>query len=109
RPVAVGSTFVSFCVGLAIFRCQTLADGATVLGRMFWPTAGVGFEPSGALVVLLAVGAVFVGHLVGGLGGFAALARRLPAPALGTALAVLLLLALLLLPESGQAFIYFQF
>src|SRR5262249_42962378 len=25
RPLAVGCTFVSFCVGLAIFRCQTLA------------------------------------------------------------------------------------
>jgi hypothetical protein len=35
--------------------------------------------------------------------------RGLPAPVLGTALAVLLLLILILLPEDSKAFIYFQF
>ena len=35
--------------------------------------------------------------------------HRLPAPALGFSYAIILTLALLLSPDTGKAFIYFQF
>jgi len=35
--------------------------------------------------------------------------RRLPAPVMGAALAGMLALALVLVPEGSRAFIYFQF
>ncbi len=53
--------------------------------------------------------AVFAGHLLGAALDVKRIERRLPAAALGVALAAALLLTLLLLPEDGKAFIYFQF
>jgi len=109
RPLAVAATFTCFCIGLAIFRCQTLGEGAGYLARMFWPIAGAALEPASVLVVLLASGAVFAGHLAGTFLDLKRLERRAPELALGAALAGVLLLALIALPESGAGFIYFQF
>ncbi len=110
RPAAVAFTFVSFCVGLAIFRCQGgLADGARFLGTMFWPRAGQQFQPLAVLTVVSAIGFVFLEHVLGTVVDLRRLRLRTPELALGAALAGGLLLALLLMPEHGQAFIYFQF
>jgi alginate O-acetyltransferase complex protein AlgI len=109
KPLAVCFTFLCFCVGLAIFRCQTLSDGAGFLGQMFWPATGLALEPWAALTVISAVALVFLGHLAGTFVDLRKLERRLPEAVLGTALAGLLLLALVLLPETGKVFIYFQF
>jgi hypothetical protein len=48
-------------------------------------------------------------HLVGTFANVAGVARALPAAVLGTVLACGFLLALLLAPDTGGAFIYFQF
>jgi alginate O-acetyltransferase complex protein AlgI len=109
RPLAVAGTFVCVCVGWAIFRCQTLSQGFVFLGRMFWPGKGLGLEPQAALTVVGIVFVVFLGHLAGTFWDWRRLQTRVPELALGAALAGVLLLTLLLLPEDGKAFIYFQF
>jgi hypothetical protein len=53
--------------------------------------------------------AVLAGHLAGELLNLRRIERRLSAPALTAVLASLWLLTLLLLPEDGKSFIYFQF
>jgi hypothetical protein len=50
-----------------------------------------------------------VAHFVGESGRWRRWAERLPAPVLGGAYAVALNLTLLLTPDSGKTFIYFQF
>ena len=109
RPMWVATTFFAVCLGWVFFRAQSFSDAYDVLRRLAWPVEGKTFaEPTvvGA-VGLLAL--VFVCHLFGTFVDVKKLERRLPAPALGSALAVMLLAALVLMPEDGKAFIYFQF
>ena len=103
------ATFLSVCVGWVFFRAQTFGDAGTVVTRLAWPTVGLNLHPGHVLLVGLSVLAVFLGHLAGTFLSWRRLERRLPAPALGGALAFLLLLALLLMPEASKGFIYFQF
>jgi len=109
RPVRIALTFLLVCVGWVFFRAESLAGSWTILGRMAAPTAGIELTPQvGALVIAL-LGVVFVAHLVGTFADVPRLVRLLPAPVLGTALAGGFLLARLLAPDTGGAFIYFQF
>ena len=55
------------------------------------------------------VGLVVVCHVLGQTGAWKRLSVRLPAPVLGVGYALALTLALVLAPDSGKAFIYFQF
>jgi hypothetical protein len=48
-------------------------------------------------------------HLLGRTGWWRRAAVRLPGPVLGMGLGLALTLALLLAPDAGKAFIYFQF
>ncbi|MBL8792302.1 MAG: MBOAT family protein [Planctomycetia bacterium] len=107
--VCVLATFLSVCIGWVFFRAQTFGDAGTVVTRLVWPTVGLNLHPGHVLLVGLSVLAVFLGHLAGTFLSWRRLERRLPAPALGGALAFLLLLALLLMPEASKGFIYFQF
>jgi alginate O-acetyltransferase complex protein AlgI len=109
KPFAVGLTFLCFCVGLAIFRCHSAADGVVFLTHMFWPIAGKVLAPTELRVVIAVVGAVLCGHLIGTFVDLGRLEQRLPEFAVTTALACLLVVTLVLLPETGSAFIYFQF
>ncbi len=52
---------------------------------------------------------VAAAHALGSRPGWRAISARLPAPALGLGYAAALTLALLLAPDAGSAFIYFQF
>jgi alginate O-acetyltransferase complex protein AlgI len=109
RPVAVALTFLCVCVGWVLFRCQTLSAAGIVLGRMFAPTAGTELNLFDVRVVIAALAVVFVGHWAGTGVKLAQAGRRLPEFAVGTALAGFLLVILVLMPENGGAFIYFQF
>ena len=109
RPARVALTFFLVCVGWVFFRAASLSGAWTILGRMVAPTAGIELTPEvGALVVAL-LGIVFAAHLVGTFADVPRIVRRLPAPVLGTAIAGGFLLARLLAPDTGGAFIYFQF
>jgi alginate O-acetyltransferase complex protein AlgI len=109
RPLRVAFTFLLVCVGWVFFRAESLAGAWTILGRMAAPTAGIELTPEVAVLVAVLLGTVFVAHLVGTFANVPRLARVLPAPVLGTALAGGFLLARLLTPDTGGAFIYFQF
>jgi hypothetical protein len=94
---------------LIFVRAQSFADAGVVLARLARPAGGLALDPFLASGALACLAAVFAGHLAGEFLDLKKLERRLSAPALAAALASLLLLALLLLPEDGKTFIYFQF
>jgi alginate O-acetyltransferase complex protein AlgI len=109
RPIAVATTFLSVCIGWVFFRAQTFGDAATILRHLFWPADGLTLATAQCLTVSLVLAAVVLGHLIGTLGELRIRERRLPAFVVAGALAALLLCVLLLAPEDGKAFIYFQF
>ncbi len=79
-----------------------------VLRRMFVPTGGLG-TPLHDSGLWYTVAFLVVCHVIGSLGWWPWIQKRLPAPVLGTGYAAALTLALLLAPPAGKAFIYFQF
>ena len=109
RPLRVALTFLLVCVGWVFFRAARLGLAATMLARMFAPAAGLGLAPGVSALVAAILGTVLVAHLVGTFADVPRLVRAVPAPILGTALAGGFLLAALLAPDTGGAFIYFQF
>jgi alginate O-acetyltransferase complex protein AlgI len=108
-PLKVATTFLCVCIGWVFFRAQTFADAWTVLTRMFWPTEGQGLAIELTLAAWALLALVLMCHLLGTFVNLKRIERKLPAPVLGATLAALLLLAQLLMPESGATFIYFQF
>jgi alginate O-acetyltransferase complex protein AlgI len=109
RAARVAWTFTLLCIGLIIFRSQTLASGWLTLTRMFQPLAGATIAPDLLLIALIVIGCIALGHLVGRTRLARALEARVPAPALGVGLAAQFLLIQLLMPSAAQPFIYFQF
>jgi alginate O-acetyltransferase complex protein AlgI len=108
-PLRVGVTFLCVCLGWVLFRARTFADAITVYGGLFAPTGGIALpsEVTAVFAGLLAV--VIAAHLVGRLCDVDAWARRLPVPVAAAGFAAAFLLASLLMPDEGGAFIYFQF
>jgi alginate O-acetyltransferase complex protein AlgI len=101
-------TFLAVLVGWVFFRATTLSAALTILSRMFsqhrgmhTPLPEVGFYITLVLVVVC--------HLLAASGKWQTMARQLPAPVIGMGYAVAVTLALILTPDSGKAFIYFQF
>lgn len=109
RPLFGVGTFLLVCIGWVFFRAQTFADAATILNRMLWPTAGRTLEPAMFLWASLALSLLLAGWLASVLLDLKRLERRIPAPVLGFVLAGAFVLAQILMPEDGKAFIYFQF
>jgi alginate O-acetyltransferase complex protein AlgI len=101
-------TFAIVCAGWVLFRATSLVMAGTIFERMLIPSAGKTSPLQGlSLWALLAVMAI--AHAVGALGLWKRWSVRMPAPALGMAYAFVLNLALLLAPDAGKTFIYFQF
>src|SRR6185503_10081446 len=108
-PIRVTLTFLLVCVGWVFFRAPSLEGAVTILARMVGPSDGITLDPSVGMLVSAVLGAVLAAHLVGTFADVPRLVRRIPAPVLGTAIACGFLLAGLLAPDTGGAFIYFQF
>jgi alginate O-acetyltransferase complex protein AlgI len=107
---ALRITMTFFTVSLAwvFFRATTFTAAAEMFRRMFTGQGGFGTPmPKVSLEVLALV--VLAAHVLALSGAWRRLAPRLPAPVLGISYATVLTLALLLAPDSGKAFIYFQF
>jgi alginate O-acetyltransferase complex protein AlgI len=110
-PAAVlGIVGTFLCVSLCwvFFRAPTFATAAAVLARLVLPHKGMPPQlPCASLwwTVLFVV----VCHVLAQTKAWKWLVVRLPAPVLGLGYAVALTLALVLAPDSGKAFIYFQF
>jgi alginate O-acetyltransferase complex protein AlgI len=101
-------TLLCVLVGWVFFRAQTFGAAWDVLRGMFTRVGGLScpLHDSGLwyTVALLAVC-----HAIGHYRLWPWIQKRLPAPVLGFGYSLALLLALLLAPPSGKAFIYFQF
>jgi alginate O-acetyltransferase complex protein AlgI len=132
----VGFTFLVFMITLVLFytasleseamlaRSGAMSDGPeahdcpvayssaaasrVVLHRMFVPTAGER-APLPAASLWWLVGLMVLCHGVGKSSWWPWVARRLPGPVLGVGYAATLLLTLVLAPDMGSTFIYFQF
>ena len=109
RPIAVASTFLAVTIGWVFFRAQTFEQAGDILQRLIWPVYGQSLATGGVILVLAALGVLAAGHLLGSWNGLRERERKLPAVAVGASLAALMILVLLLFPEDGKAFIYFQF
>jgi alginate O-acetyltransferase complex protein AlgI len=106
--IRIALTLLSVMLLWVFFRSETFAQAATFLQHLFVPSTGLGCPlPDAGLwyTVLLVV----IAHILGYYGMAKRILVRLPAPALGFSYAVLLAVTLLLSPDSGKAFIYFQF
>jgi alginate O-acetyltransferase complex protein AlgI len=104
----VSLTLLSVMICWVFFRAENFTQAATFLQHLFVPTAGLPC-PQHHLGLWLAVAIAVLSHIVGYLGWEQQAINRLPAPALGFSYAIILTLALLLSPDTGKAFIYFQF
>jgi alginate O-acetyltransferase complex protein AlgI len=102
------ATFLCVCVGWVFFRATTFTGASAILQRMVVPHHGLTTPlPNRSLWVLGTV--LVIGHAAGATGLWKRWAPRVPAPILGVGYGLLLTLALILAPETGKAFIYFQF
>ena len=104
----IALTFTTVSLAWVFFRATTFTAAATMFQRMFSAHPGLGLPMSKVSLLVLA-GVVLVSHLMALSGGWKKLSIRMPAPALGISYALVLTLALVLAPDSGKAFIYFQF
>lgn len=109
KPFFCVGTFLLVCVGWVFFRAQTFADAAVILRKMFWPEAGKTLEPAVFVLGLSALAFLLTGWLLASWLDLKRIERRIPAPLLGAAMAAAFVLAQMLMPEDGRAFIYFQF
>lgn len=109
KAVHVLVTFLTVCIGWVFFRAQTFTDAGTILTSLVYPTRGLALDLGSSVLILACLALVFVAHVCGSTFSWRRVERRLPAPILGGAIAALLLLALLLMPEDAKGFIYFQF
>ncbi len=104
----VAVTFGTVGVGWVLFRATSFGAAAEMLGRLFVPHAGLGSRQHD-LALFLLIGVLLAGQLVVRWGHWRSWAPRLPGPVLGVGYAGLLTLALVLAPDGGRSFIYFQF
>jgi len=109
RPPAVAATFLLVCIGWVLFRAQSFADAAVIMGLMFQPLEGAMLARPHVACAVLMLSLVFAAHLLRTFVDLRKVERRASAFTLGSALALLALLALFLMPDGGKAFIYFQF
>ena len=108
-PARAAFTFLCVCLGWVLFRARSLGDAATVYAGLFAPTGGHALAPQVMSVFAALFAVVLAAHLVARFADVEALVRRLPVPVAASALATAILLAQLLAPDEGGAFIYFQF
>jgi alginate O-acetyltransferase complex protein AlgI len=108
RVVCIGLTFFCVCFTWVLFRATSMATIGTILTRMVVPSAGLR-DPYHAAFVLYVYLGLGISYWLAQQQWFKRNIARLPAPAVGFGYAFVLMLALLLAPQDGKAFIYFQF
>jgi alginate O-acetyltransferase complex protein AlgI len=98
-----------FCVSMCWVLFQPeLTKALVVFEKLFHIQRGMGLPLNNRSLWYL-VGFLFACQWLVRSGAWAAIYRRLPAPVLGTGYAVCLCAALVLAPDNGTTFIYFQF
>jgi alginate O-acetyltransferase complex protein AlgI len=109
RVVSRLLTFLAVLVGWVFFRARSFADIQCLLTRLFWPTEGWSLSLFQTLLAGTCIAAVVLGHVLDEWIPWRRIERRLPAPVLGGALALLLLVVQGLMPATSKLFIYFRF
>ena len=105
----VSLTLLAVCVGWIFFRATSFEIAGVMLQRMVVPHDGMA-TPLWHWGVWLTVLVVVAAHLTATYTDFRKqLIVTAPAPALGVTYALLLTMILVLTPDVGKAFIYFQF
>jgi alginate O-acetyltransferase complex protein AlgI len=108
RAVNVILTFLGVTLAWVFFRAAGTEQAFQILRYMFSVRSGEG--PALAVSVFwFAVAMLAIGHLFTAEGWWRKLAPRLPPAALGWGYATVLTMTLVLAPEPGKTFIYFQF
>jgi alginate O-acetyltransferase complex protein AlgI len=103
----VGLTFLCVCLCWVLFQ-PDFAKALAMYGRLFELHPGLGLPLNKQSLWMIAL-FVLVCHLLVRSGAWTRIHARLPAPVLGMGYAVCLCAALLLAPDAGTTFIYFQF
>jgi alginate O-acetyltransferase complex protein AlgI len=110
-PGVVARVLLTFlCVSLAwvFFRATTFASAATIFRRLLVQHQGQG-APLPYVSFCYLFGLVVLAQLFTRWGWWQRLSSYVPAPVTGLGYAVVATLALVLTPDSGKTFIYFQF
>jgi alginate O-acetyltransferase complex protein AlgI len=106
--VGACATFLSVMLLWVLFRATTFAGATQILTGLFVHRVGLG-SPFNSTSLWVTVLVVLLCHLLAQGGHWKRLLQHLPESARGLGYATALLLALLLAPEIGKTFIYFQF
>jgi alginate O-acetyltransferase complex protein AlgI len=104
----IALTFSCVCLGWVFFRATSFAAAWTILGRLFILHDGMG-PPLYSRSLWYTVALMAICHALAQRNMWKKVSKRLPAPVLGFGYAVACTLAMVLAPDSGKAFIYFQF
>ncbi len=105
----VALTFVTFCLSLVIFRATDFVKAGQMFQSLFHSAAGLQGPPLPVMGYWLTVSVIVIAHLLHHFGIWQRWNWRLPPSLLGAGYAAILMVALLLAPQGGKAFIYFQF
>jgi alginate O-acetyltransferase complex protein AlgI len=104
----VAATFLSVCLAWVFFRATTFTDAMAFVKRLVsWQPGSMMPLTYHSLATLAVV--MLLCHLLTYAGIWKRLAERLPPQLLGIGYAVVATLGLVLAPETGKVFIYFQF
>lgn len=106
--VRVGLTFSCVCLGWVFFRATTFGAAATILRKLIVPETGLA-APLHNRSLWYTMAVVVICHALAHYGIWRKLTVRSPAALLGFGYAAVLALSLVLAPDAGKAFIYFQF
>jgi alginate O-acetyltransferase complex protein AlgI len=106
--IRMTATFVLVSLGWVMFRAPSLDAALLVYRRLFTPMNGA-FLTSSVTPLITIVAFIGVAHWLGESGLWKRLSKRLPGEVLAIGYASLALIAAVLAPASGKAFIYFQF
>jgi alginate O-acetyltransferase complex protein AlgI len=106
--VRTALTFLCVCIGWVLFRSTSFAAAGAMFHGLLVRHKGIG-PPLPAIGFWYTVACVAICQYLGQSGLWRKWAPWLPAPVLGFGYATILVLAMLLAPDSGKAFIYFQF
>jgi alginate O-acetyltransferase complex protein AlgI len=104
----IALTFLTVALAWVFFRATTFTGAMVVLGRLFTAQQGLG-PPMAKESLWVLTSVIIAAHVFALSGLWKKWSVRMPAPVLGMSYAVLLTITLVLAPDAGKAFIYFQF
>ena len=109
RPLHIATTFLFCVLGWVLFRAASIADAGLIYQRLLTPVSGNTVDGLVVFTVCSIFLLVLACHILARQVNLVRLERRTPAVVLAGGLATLFLLSQLLMPMSGNVFIYFQF